>query len=79
MKNKLTTAFLIFLIVIIVGNQSKAQLSVAPFDSTWFGYNTLVGNQTYFLSSAKLVDIDNDGDLDAVSSKYYAGFSGTAN
>jgi hypothetical protein len=79
MKIKSTSAFLIFLIVVITGNQSEAQLSVTPFDSTWFGYNTLIGNQTYFLSSAKLVDIDNDGDLDAVSSKYYTGFSGTAN
>jgi FG-GAP-like repeat len=57
----------------------KAQQILPPFENTWYGFNTLTGSQTYFLTSSRVVDIDNDGDSDVVSSKYFSGFMGTAN
>jgi hypothetical protein len=70
---------LVLPLFLTAANEMEAQLTAAPFDSTWYGFNTLVGSQTYFLSSAKLVDLDNDGDLDVVASKYWQGFMGSAN
>ena len=71
-------SFIFFLLLIIGANRNYAQLLVPAFDSTWFGYNTQVSNQPYFLSSAKLIDLDNDGDSDVVASKYFGGFMGSA-
>jgi len=47
----------------------QAQVTSVPFES-WYGFNTLTGTQTYFLSSAKLADRDNHGDSDVVASIY---------
>ena len=46
-----------------------AQPTIVPFDSTWYGFNTALGSEVYFLSSAQLADVDNDGDSDVVGSK----------
>ncbi len=68
------TAILLFTVCLTL----KAQPVPVPFDNAWYGFNTQLGNQPYFLDNGRLVDIDNDGDSDVVGSKYFAGFMGTA-
>ena len=69
---------LIVLILTFTDLTANAQQTVKPFDKTWYGFNTKLGDQNYFLNSGRLVDIDNDGDSDVVGSRYFAGFMGTA-
>jgi len=70
----------IFLTVVILSCSLtiNSQPVLPPFENTWYGFNTLNGNQQYFLNSARLVDIDNDGDSDVVAAKYWSGFMGNA-
>ena len=70
--------FLTSVIILILGISINAQTLIVPFENTWFGFNTLSGNQQYFLNSARLVDTDNDGDSDVVAAKYWSGFMGNA-
>ncbi|MBK7159703.1 MAG: hypothetical protein IPH77_14485 [Ignavibacteria bacterium] len=51
----------------------KAQPVPVPFDNAWYGFNTQLGNQPYFLDNGRLVDIDNDGDSDVVIVEIFAG------
>ncbi|MBS1551646.1 MAG: T9SS type A sorting domain-containing protein [Bacteroidetes bacterium] len=78
MKNltkNIFTAAVIFSISLIL----KAQPVPVPFDNAWYGFNTQLGSQPYFMDNGRLADIDNDGDSDVVGSRYFAGFMGTAN
>lgn len=78
-KNQLTEVIVTLFFLFIIVPTLNAQQVLPPFANTWYGFNTLVGSQPYFLTSGRVVDIDNDGDSDVVSSKYFGGFSGTAN
>lgn len=72
MKILLTILFIIFCFDV------SAQTIVPPFENTWYGFNVSTENQISFLSSSKMVDVDNDGDSDVVASRYFAGFDGSA-
>jgi hypothetical protein len=68
---------ILFLIYTFAAESVQSQTVPVPFDSTWYGFNTYISGQNYFLSYSKLVDLDNDGDSDVVASKYFSGQGGT--
>jgi hypothetical protein len=77
MRIKFNSINLILLLTVFTTLTVQSQSVLAPFENTWYGFNTQTGTDNYYLTYAKLVDLDNDGDSDVVASKYFVGFSPT--